>query len=243
MNKLFKVLLTILTIASLSQANEIKLATEIFSPYQFKDENKNLQGISIDIVKAIQQEIGTSYKVKVYPWTRGLKKVDNKKNHALFSMLKTKERTPKYKWVGPLDQMQMVFFKKTGSSITINSIEDAKEVAKIGVSKGVANHDILKEKGFTNLDVSVGSDDKVIKKLLKGRVDLWPYIKSAGLYNAKKMGKAGQIEVIENLVLFEGPLYIAFNKQTDDKIIQKWQNALDKLIKDGTVDKIKKNYK
>ncbi|MEA3499229.1 MAG: transporter substrate-binding domain-containing protein [Campylobacterota bacterium] len=243
MINLKKIAIGIVILSSLIQASEVKLMTEIFSPYQFKDENKNLQGISIDIVRAIQKEIGSNFKVKVYPWTRALKKVDNKKNYALFSMLKTKERAPKYKWVGPLDQMKMVFFKKTGSSITINSIDDARKVGKIGVSKGVANHDILKEKGFTNLDVSVGSDDKVMKKLLKGRVDLWPYLARAGLYNAKKMGKAEQIEPIKNVVLFEGPLYIAFNKNTDDTIIKKWQDALDKLIKNKTVDKIKQKYK
>ena len=44
-------------------------------------------------------------------------------------------------------------------------------------------------------------------------------------------------EFIKNVVAFEGEMYIAFNKQTDDKIIQKWQDALDALKKNKTISK------
>jgi len=237
-----KILLTILLISGLIQANEVKLMTEIFSPYQFKDDKQKLIGISTEIVEAIQKKIGDSSEIKLYPWVRGVKILDKKKNTALFSMLRTKEREDKYKWVGPIDKMQMVFFKKKGSSIVLKNVDDARKINKIGVTRKVANHDILSSMGFKNLDVSSGSDDKNIRKLLKGRIDLWPYLKSAGLYNAKKMGKAGEIVAISNVVLFEGDLYIAFNKKTDDKIIKEWQDALDTLLKNGTVDKIKARY-
>ncbi len=236
------IILTILLLSSFVKANDIKLMMEIFSPYQFKDDNQKLIGISVEIVEAIEKELGNNNKIKLYPWVRGVKVLDKKKNSALFSMLRTKDREDKYKWVGPLDKMQLVFFKKKGSSIVLNNIDDARKVNKIGVTRKVANHDILSSMNFKNLDVASGNDDKNIRKLLKGRIDLWPYLKSAGLYNAKKMGKAGEIVVIPNVVLFEGDLYIAFNKKTDDKIIKKWQNALDKLVKNGTIDKIKKRY-
>ena len=57
-----------------------------------------------------------------------------------------------------------------------------------------------------------------------------------------KMGYAGQIQPIEEVVIFEGDFYIAFNIQTDDALVAKWQTALDELIRDGTVDAIKKDY-
>ena len=79
-------------------SSDIKLMCEIFSPYQFK-QNDRLTGISVEIVKAIQKEVGNSSKIKVYPWARAIKILNKKKSYALFSMLRTKEREHKYKWV------------------------------------------------------------------------------------------------------------------------------------------------
>jgi len=234
----------IIFFSTLLQAQSIKLMTEIFPPYQYYDGvDGRLIGISTDIVKAIQKEVNDNSQIKVYPWARGIKILEKKKNTAIFSMLRTKDREKKYKWVGPLAKMQLVFFKKKGSNITLKTIEDAKKVKKVGVTKKVANYDILKAQGFKNLDViKSGVDEKNIKKLIKGRIDLWPALKTAGLYNARKLGFGGEIVPIDNVIIFEGDLYIAFNKNVDDKIVQKWQNALDKLKKNGTVEKIKNRY-
>jgi polar amino acid transport system substrate-binding protein len=241
--KFLKIMSIVIVLSnSLSASNNIKIMTEVFSPYQFIDKNKQLKGISVEIVQAIKKELNDTSNIKVYPWIRANKILDLKVNTALFSMMKTKSRENRYKWVGPIDKLEMVFFKKKGSPIVINNIEDAKKVNKIGVTKSVANYEILTEKGFTNLDVLQGSDDKNIRKLLKGRIDLWPYVRVAGLYNAKKINKEGMIVAIPNIILASGDLYIAFNKNTDEKIIKKWQNAFDKLKLDGTIDKIKRRY-
>jgi len=239
-----RIVLIMLFIISISNGSDkIKLMSEIFSPYQFKDEIDNhLIGISVEIVEAIQNELNDKNKIVIYPWIRANKILDIKENTALFSMLRTKSRENKYKWVGPLDRLEIVFFKKKGSDIILNSIDDARKVKKIGVTKKVANYEILHAKGFKNLDVMGGNDDKNIKKLLKGRIDLWPYSKVAGLYNAKKIGQAGMIVPLSNVILFSGDLYIAFSKKTDDKIVKKWQNALDKLKMNGSIQKIKDRY-
>ncbi len=243
MNIIIKTLLIIVVCSSFIKAKNIKIMTEIFSPYQFKDEiDGKLIGISTEIVQAIQKEIGDKSKINVYPWVRGNKILDKKTNTALFSMMRTKDREDKYKWVGPLNHMELVFFKKKNANITLKSVDDARKVKKIGVTKSVANYEILHSMGFKNLDVVSGNDDKNIKKLLKNRIDLWPSVKAAGLYSAKKIGQAGEIVVIPNVILAQGDLYIAFNKNTDDKIIQSWQKAFDKLKLNGTIDNIKKRY-
>lgn len=223
-------------------AQNIKLMTEIFPPFQFKKDDK-LVGLSIEVVAAIQKELGTHNKIKVYPWKRGVKIVDKKKNSAIFSMLKTKERTPKYKWVGPLTSMKLVFFKRKGSPIRLKNLEEAKYVSKIGVAKKVANYEMLKAKGFKNLvPIQRGADEQNLKLLAYGRIDLWPTLLKAGIYNAKLMGLEDRVEPIRNVVAFQGDMYIAFNKKTDDAIIARWQKALDKLKKNHTISKILKEY-
>ncbi|MDF1874526.1 transporter substrate-binding domain-containing protein [Sulfurimonas sp. SAG-AH-194-I05] len=239
-----QILLTLLfLLANVHASENIKLMTEIFPPYQFKNEKNELVGVTVEIVEAIQNELGTKYKIVVYPWSRALKFTKKKKNHAVFSMLRTPERENNYKWVGPIEKLEMVFFKRKGSQLDIHSLEDAKKVAKIGVPKNVANHKMLLKEGFTNLDVSAsGGDDIVMKKLIRGRVDLVPTLRSAALYNLKKQGDAGKAVPIDSFKIFEGDFYIAFNKKTDNAIIKRWQQAFDKLLKNGTIEKIKKRY-
>lgn len=220
--------------------------TEEFAPYQFYEgegDNRVISGISIEIVQALQKQMGNSDAIKVLPWSRALKLLAKKKNSALFSTARTPERENLYKWVGPLAKLEMVFFKKMGSDVNIRSMEEAKTLAKIGVTKNVATHEILANMGFSNLDVmQSGADEKNLKRLIKGRIDVWPTGYYAGVYSSKKMGVLDQIEAIPDVSIMSGHLYIAFNTETDDSVIQQWQSALDQLKSDGVVAAILKKY-
>ena len=239
--------MALLCISTFAHADQsIQLMTEEFPPYQFYEgegENRVITGISIEIIKALQKKIGNSDPIKVYPWSRGLKLLAKHKNSALFSTVRTPERESKYKWVGPLAKLEMVFFKRAGSDLGVHSIEDAKKIRKIGVTKNVAGHEMMLNMGFTNLDVlQSGSDDKNMKRLIKGRVDAWTTSYYAGFYVARKNGVLDQVEVIKEISLMSGHLYIAFNKETDDQIIHQWQSALDLLNSDGVIDEIMNKY-
>lgn len=220
--------------------------TEEFAPYQFYEgdgDDKKITGISFEIVQALQNKISNTDPIKVLPWNRALKLLAKHKNSALFSTARTPQRENKYKWVGPLAKLEMVFFKKAGSDIAFNSMDEAKKLSKIGVTKNIATHEILVNQGFENLEVmQSGSDDKNIRRLIKGRVDVWPTVYYAGIYSAKQMGVLDQIEAVPGVTIMSGFLYIAFNKETDDRIIHQWQTALDELKSEGTVDTIMKKY-
>ncbi|PCI39418.1 MAG: hypothetical protein COB46_08875 [Rhodospirillaceae bacterium] len=244
MRKFFLFLSALIFSAPALANDPIHLMSEEFPPYQFYEgESKVATGISIEIVQAIQNKIGNTDEIKILPWNRALKLLAKKKNSALFSTARTPAREDKYKWVGPLSKLEMVFFKKKGSTVHFTSLDEAKTVAKIGVTKNVATHEILVNLGFENLDVlKSGSDDKNLKRLLKGRVDVWPTAYYAGIYSAKRIGIADQIEAIPNVKLMSGDLYLAFNKDTDSHVIHEWQAALDQLKSDGVVEAIHKKY-
>ena len=229
---------------NLAAASEpIRLMTEEFAPFQYY-EGKTLTGVSIEIMRVLQAKVGSTDAIVVYPWSRGLRLLERTKNSALFSTLRTEGREKKYKWVGPLAELRMVFFKKAGSPIQLASVDDAMKLAKVGVTKNVGSHDLLLSLGFTNLDVlESGADETNIKKLVRGRIDLWPSSYLAGLHSAKKMGLQGRIEAITNVNIMSGHLYLAFNKDTDDSIITSWQAGLDELRGHRVVDAIIAKYR
>ena len=246
MKRLFLAVAVFLFTSPVLADTSIRLMTEEFAPYQFYEgegDKKAITGISIEIVEAIQKHIGNTDAIKVLPWSRALKLLAKKKNTALFSTARTPAREDKYKWVGPLAKLEMVFFKKTGSPVGFTSVDGAKKIGKVGVTKNVATHEMLVNMGFKNLDVlQSGSDDKNIRRLTKGRIDAWPTAYYAGIYSAKKMGLLDKIQVVPNVSLMSGFLYIAFNKDTDSKIIHQWQLALDQLKAKGVIGKILKKY-
>ena len=121
MKKLLLLIVTLLLSSPALAEDSISLLTEEFAPYQFYEgegDNKIITGISIEIVQEIQKQLGNSDPIKVLPWNRALKLLTKNKNNALFSTARTPDREDKYKWVGPLSKLEMVFFKKAGSDIT-----------------------------------------------------------------------------------------------------------------------------
>jgi polar amino acid transport system substrate-binding protein len=244
MKKVMMFLVFLLLGTILNAEEKINLMTEIFPPYQYYGEDLKLTGISVEIIEAVKKQINSQVPIKEVPWTRGVKITKKKKNSALFSMLRTPEREKLYKWVGPLIDLSMVFFKKTGSKIVLNALEDAKKVGKIGVTRDVANNEILSAMGFKNLDVLPnGPDEKNIIKLLKDRIDLWASTYFGGLYSGKNLGYEGMIEPIPDITAFKGQLYLVFNVKTDDSVIKQWQSGLDRIKTNKTYDKIISKYK
>ena len=237
-------LIAFLLLGTIINAEEkINLMTEIFPPYQYYNEDLKLTGISIEIMEAVKKEINSQVPIKEVPWTRGVKITKKRKNSAIFSMLKTPERENLYKWVGPLIDLSMVFFKKTGSNVVLKSLEDAKKVNKIGVTRDVANYEILSAKGFTNLDVlQNGADENNIIKLIKGRIDLWASTYFGGLYSGRSLGYKGMLEPIPEVPIFKGQLYLAFNLKTDNSIVKQWQSGLDRIKLNKTFDRIIAKY-
>jgi len=79
------------------------------------------------------------------------------------------------------------------------------------------------------------------KKMQRNRIDLFSYDITVAFANAKLEGfDIEQYEVVHTLQ--ESALYFAFNKNTDNIIIEKWQKALDTIKANGLYDKIIKKY-
>lgn len=219
-------------------AQSLVLMTEEWTPYNYTKDGE-LKGIAPAVVRAIQKEIQDSTRIEVHPWNRAYNLTLTKSNHALFSMVRNESREKLFKWVGPISDNESYLFKKKGSPLQIKSLEDAKKVGLIGAgSQTNIDYIVLQSKGFTNLS-TLDTQSNPITLIVNERVDLGGSNPITALFHLKKNGLP--LDAIENtgVKVFSNPLYIAFNKDTDDSIIQKWQNALDGLKENGTLDTIK----
>lgn len=232
------ILLVNITIA----ADNIQPLTEKWTPYQIETKN-GLKGISIDLVKDIQKRIGNKKDIKLFPWKRSYNITLKKKGYALFLTTRSKERENLFKWVGPITSMKVRFFKNASrTDLDIRSLEDARKVSSIVVAEETISNQILKKLDFKNLDVSTIANYS-LNKLLENRTDLYPVEENAFIYKLKQLNLQEKIVPVKMKPFYESNLYIAFNKETKDDTIKKWQKALEDIKSDGTYEKIIQRYK
>jgi len=221
-------------------AGKLTLMSEDYPPYNYPDSNGKAVGISVDIVNEIIKNTGDTSKITILPWARSYHNIQTKKNQVLFVMTRTKARENLFKWVGPVASNTWVLFAKNNFKDKISSLDELNNKKYIiGTYKDDACELFLKDKHFKNLS-SVPDDELNVKKLLKGRIDLWIAGEYQGILKAKRINKSDNIKKVFTVKKTE--LYIAFSKDIDDKIINKWQKELDILKSNGKYNSILNSY-
>lgn len=218
---------------------ELTILTENLPPLNYVEDGV-LVGPSVDIVREIQRRVGSHEEIKVYPWARAYKMALEDENVVLFSMTYTKVRYDKFKWIGPVAKKRDILVAKKSSGLKINSLEDAKKVKRIGTLRDDTRERLLKSHGFTNLE-PVSDEQMNARKLDLGRIELWTY-KKPGLRTVCELAGVDYHEVEEVYNLREIGLMIAFSKKTSDSIVQKWRNAFNEMVADGTIMQIRKRW-
>lgn len=197
--------------------------------------NGEISGFAVDVVNEIKKRTGHQGEIQVVPWARGYNMTLVNPNVALFSTTRLPQRERLFKWVGPLYRQNWGFYAKKGTKIRIKSLEEAKNIARIGTYYKDAKEQFLIKRGFNNL-VSTNTNLSNIKHLIQGAIDLWVSSDFNMPYLATQAGiSADQLELV--YAFREVDNFIAFSLQTSDVIVQAWQYTLDEIKKDGTYAK------
>lgn len=214
--------------------DDLTIITEDYPPLNYV-EDKELRGPAVDIVRAIKDKLSIGSKIKVYPWARGYRYLETRKNTALFSTTRSKKREKLFKWVGPIAEKKIGLFAKRSRAIKLKTLEDAKDFL-IGVQRGGVGMQYLEDRDFKNVDAST-TPIANLKKLIAGHNDLWFASNATVAGNCKKLNfDGGEIELVFEIE--STFMSIAFNKDTPDGIINLWQETYDGLVKEGVVKNI-----
>ena len=233
MKKLIAILLVgifvLMACAGPVQTNKLRVLTEEYPPYNYTGDNGTLTGSSTALVKAIIGKLGLDTKIEVLPWAQAYEQVLNNPNVALFSTARTPEREGDFMWVGPLGSYENWLYAKKGSTVRVNSLDEAKAVSSIAAVKDEAGQQKLARLGFINFAFTDSTADG-LRKLMSGEADLWLGTQADVELVAKKAGvDATQIEPA--VFVHKVDLYIAFNKNMPAATVEQWQKALDSLNK------------
>ena len=219
---------------SVAHAGEIKLVTEDYPPFSFR-ENGKYRGASIDQVNTLMRHAGLDYSIDMMPWARALALAGNEPMHCVFTTTHNDERDPYFKWVEPLMTGRTLLIRKTGTKANPTTFNEAKAYL-VGTQRGDFTADILRKNGFGKVDLATDFN-LTLKKLMLGRIDLMPISED----NYHKLRNEGwQIE--STMVLSKQVYSIACHKSVPDGDIAKMQTALNRLISDGTQAKLFVKY-
>ncbi|AVA22300.1 MULTISPECIES: ABC transporter substrate-binding protein [unclassified Rhizobium] len=232
-------LLVFFSLSSLSlhhtaKAATVNFTTEEYPPFNYR-EGKTPMGAAVEQVEKIMTDIGVDYSIDVLPWARAYNQALTVPMTCVFVTAHNDARDKLFKWVQPLLIDRNVLIKHTGSPVTADTLDEARNYL-VGTWRGDYTETVLRQANFPRIDV--GADFRAtLKKLMSDRIDLMPI---SVLYFDKLKKEGDAVEQVT--VLSEQAMGIACQKDFPDDILKKMQAALDKLIAGGTQKQIFLKY-
>ncbi|AZZ91955.1 transporter substrate-binding domain-containing protein [Hahella sp. KA22] len=221
--------------ASLCRADDtiekLTFMTEDYPPFNYVQDDK-LKGFSVDLLELILKKLGskkTRKDIQVHPWARSYRLTLKTPNTVLFVMTRRGPRENLFKWVGPVAASPIVLLAKKERNLKVRSSEEVKQFHIASVREDIAEI-VLDEYGVPpEKREPVPYPELAAKMLEADRVDMWAYGDIAAYWIIKQNG----FNPSEYAPVYDfgsaGDNYYAFNIDTPDWIIERFQNALDEL--------------
>lgn len=221
---------------------EYQLLTEEWAPYNYRD-NGRITGLSTEVVQAIMALTGDDIPIRLNPSMRSTHELHTQPGSIMFSVFRTSEREPLYKWVGPIADGSIHPYQ-LATAVPINTLEQLLQAPRITTRHAGLIPTMLQSMGFRNLDMSATQSQQLYQMLLAGRTGVIIGDTDLGVaYHSKRLGVApGTLRRIP-IELYRSSLYIAFRPDIDDEFIAKWARALEHLRETGELQRIQQRYR
>jgi len=226
-----------------AHAQIVTVVTEELKPYNYT-KNGKLIGVSTEIVEKTLDRAGLEGNIQVFPWLRAYSIATRNPNVLIFSIGRTSKRENLFKWIGPIaPPIRILLFKlKSRKDIKIKTLTDAKQYV-IGVPRGAASHDFLKNLGFRDgihLE-PVETVKQNIRKLFLKRVDLFISAEFGIDSHIAEVGHS-PYSVEHAFLLREIDLYMAFSRGTSDALYERVKTVFEQIKSEGILETIKTKY-
>lgn len=220
-------------------AQTLTLTTENYPPFNIVDPKSGaVSGISTEKVREIMRRANEKYTLAAYPWSRAFQMGQNDTNTCVFSTTRTAEREALFKWVGPLVKNNWFIFGRADDSRTPKTLEDLRPYV-MGIYRDDAVGQFLVAKGFKTDLANYDTDNP--RKLLYGRFDFWATGELLGLAILKNQGLSEKI--VPLFQFHSSEMYLACQLGMAHERIERYNQILKEMERDGSVAAIEKKYK
>jgi polar amino acid transport system substrate-binding protein len=221
--------------AGTDTAGGLRILTADNPPLNFSRDGE-ITGLATDVVRELIKRTDTRGDIEMTTWPAGYRALSDQANVALFSTVMTAERKGLFQWVGPLVTLDTNLYALKGSGIEIVNLDQARTAGTIATVAKYYSEQMLAAENFTNT-VSYPDRATGLRQLLDGKVQMVAASNTempAALENAGASADAVQ----SAFTLSTDLVYIAFSKGTSRALVDRWQDELDAMKRDGTFARI-----
>lgn len=201
--------------------------TEEYYPYNYTEDEK-LKGISVDLLRLVWEELGIHpAPAESLPWARAYERLQTEPGTVLFSMARTPEREPLFRWAGPIAPVRFVLIGRKDHAIRLNTLDDLRGLSVGTLRDDVSDTLLAGYRGVARIQ-PVADMRQNISKLMSNRLDLVAYEEASWRKIATRSGLSpDDFETV--YVLRETPVYYAFHHDTPEAVVTRFQCALDRV--------------
>ncbi len=220
-----------LKISQAASLEDTLILTEDYRPYNYKDNQGKLTGVAVELLKDAFTITGLKLNlnnIRIQPWPRSYRQAKVGKNILLFSVSRVPFRENLFKWAGPIFQSKIVLLAKKNRAISINQTASLNNYTIGGILEDIGYQLVHRLPGFQGSFISSPDPNSLVKMLASERIDMLAYDQlSAKLVFEKNNLDPQDYEAIYTLT--QAPLYFAFSANTDQKVVDQLQTAIDTL--------------
>lgn len=220
-----------LCLAGVSHGDTLQLYTEEYPPMNFARDGRPM-GMAVDLVRELLERTGDGARISLVPWARAYREAQGEAGSGVFVTMRTGEREALFKWVGPVAVVITSIYALKHSGISIGNLEQAAKAGSIAVPRQWYSYQELRSLGLDNL-YGVSGPQQMIDMLRHRRVPLM-VADNVTLDSLLALGGLRTDEVEPLYGFLRSEAYIAFSPATDDRLIGRWQQALDSMKADGS---------
>ena len=245
MNLALLSILAILLFAPSAQSNHLSIGWDLWFPYQYHNEQRELVGLDVETLKAIMQKAELEFSFAEIPWKTNLHFLQTGKMDIAMGAYWSKERAKYAHFSAPYRHETVRLFFKTGTTkkIPLDSLAYLADSSYlIGVNSGAyygsEYEELIKHTNFQRIfregielqqNVSLFLDDK-LDGILVDPVAMQAFIEKYDMHNVFEQ---------HPLKVYSANVHMMLSKKSLDKsILNKINQAILTLKKEGIIQKI-----
>lgn len=218
----------------------VTLLSEQLPPFNYIEDGRR-RGISADTVREIRRRLGKPDHVQILPFLRAYRRLRAEPMTGFFSLIRSPWRENLFKWVGPIAVEHSVLLARKRNDIDIDDFDDINARGlTVGAQRGSPLATELQRRRIEHIELTTDEIANA-RKLATGRIALWHTGRLAAEHHLHRLGE----DFDDYSVMMPGkamPLWIAFNPDTPDTVVRRWQQTLDQIKADGVYARILARY-
>ena len=221
------------------QAGRLTLLAEEHPPLNYQEDGR-AAGVAIDLLGETLERLGTGQSVddvQFLSWPEAYNRTLVEADTVLFATERLPEREALFKWAGPIYPERAVLYGLRERNITIDSAAELQGYRIAAVRNDAAYRKLL-DLGVPESALRITDDQAdLVAWLDAGEVDLFAYGEQPGRWLAVRAGQ-NPLRLRSAFTLTEYESYFAFNRNTSDETVARFQAALERLSVDSDVDNL-----